>query len=369
MGNRAWVLGGALLAAAGAAQGQYPGQATIDKSSEKVVFFSGSVMLEDGTPPPDTVRIERICAGTTSFEAWTDEKGHFAFKVTPNESDVTTGDASLQGQGPTELGKAMNQTSTQYSMPISSMLRTCQLYAVLAGYRSESVSMAVKSMLDDTRVGPIILHPLSPATALTVSATTLAAPPNARKAFTRGLDDMRIGKWDAASGEFDKAVKTFPKFAAAWYQLGVARQNLNDASGAVAAWQQAVASDPHYVKPLENLTVDADHHGDWADSEKYAHLWLQLDAEDFPGAYLLSAVANARLGKPEEAEHAAREGLRVDKEQKIPRLNYVLGLILLEKKQYAESAKCFRKYLELAPNANDAAIVRQQLPKLEMAGK
>jgi uncharacterized protein HemY len=55
----------------------------------------------------------------------------------------------------------------------------------------------------------------------------------------------------------------------------------------------------------------------------------------------------------------------VDKDQKIPRLNYALGLILMDKKAYAESARCFRKYLELAPNANDAAIVREQLPKLE----
>jgi regulator of sirC expression with transglutaminase-like and TPR domain len=41
----------------------------------------------------------------------------------------------------------------------------------------------------------------------------------------------------------------------------------------------------------------------------------------------------------------------------------------MDKKAYAESAKCFRRYLELAPNASDAAMVRQQLPKLdELAG-
>jgi tetratricopeptide (TPR) repeat protein len=76
-------------------------------------------------------------------------------------------------------------------------------------------------------------------------------------------------------------------------------------------------------------------------------------------------VANARLSRPVEAEKAAREGLRLDKEFRIPRISYVLGLILMDKKEYAESAKCFRKYLELAPNANDAAVVRQQVPKLE----
>ncbi len=57
--------------------------------------------------------------------------------------------------------------------------------------------------------------------------------------------------------------------------------------------------------------------------------------------------------------------LVVDKDQHIPRMNFVLGLILMDKKEYGESAKCFRKYLELAPNANDAAVVRQQLPKIE----
>jgi tetratricopeptide (TPR) repeat protein len=176
---------------------------------------------------------------------------------------------------------------------------------------------------------------------------------------------MRVQKWDAAATEFAKAVKIYPVFAIAWYQLGLARQSQNDAAGAIEAWKEAQKSDARYVKPYENLTVAADRRGDWAESEKYSHLWIQLDPEDFPGAYLFNAVANARLNKVEEAERAARAGLRLDKDQKIPRMNYVLGLILMDKKEYAESAQCFRKYLELAPNANDAAIVRQQLPKLE----
>ncbi len=220
--------------------------------------------------------------------------------------------------------------------------------------------------MDDSRLGTIILHPLSRASSLTVSATTLQAPPNARKAYGKGLEAMRLEKWDAAASEFGKAVKLYPKYAIAWYQLGLARQNKKDAAGAVEAWKEAQASDPlRYVKPYENLTLAADRRGDWAESEKYSHLWIQLDPEDFPGAYLLNAVANARMNKPEDAEKSAREGLRLDKDQKIPRMSYVLGLILMDKKAYAESAKCFRRYLELAPKASDADIVRQQLPDLE----
>ena len=365
MGCRKWVYAGLLWAAVVAARGQNPGQSEIDKSAERVVFFTGNVMLDDGSPPADAVRIEKVCDGRASFEAWTDEKGHFGFKVSPTVNDVSTGDASLPAAQRGELNKAINASSTQYSMPITSALRNCELRAVLSGYRSESVSMALKSTMDSARVGTIVLHPLSRASSLVVSATTLQAPSNARKAYERGLEAMRAEKWDAAAAEFGKAVKVYPKFAVAWYQLGLARQSRNNAAGAVEAWKEAQKSDPRYVKPYENLTLAADRRGDWAESEKYSHLWIQLDPEDFPGAYLFNAVANARLNKPEEAERTAREGLRLDKDQKIPRMSYVLGLILMVKKEYVESAKCFRKYLELAPNANDAAIVRQQLSKLE----
>lgn len=365
MGDGLRILIVLLFTTAGAAHAQNPGQSQIDKSSERVVFFSGNVILEDGAVPPEPVRMERVCDGHSTFEAWTDEKGHFAFKVSPNSSDVSNSDASAQGQGPTEMNKALNASSSMYTMPITSELRNCELRAVLSGYRSESVSMSLKSTLDDARLGTLILHPLSRASSLTVSATTLQAPSAARKSYQKGLEAMRLEKWDVAASEFGKAVKLYPKFAIAWYQLGLARQNRNDAPGALDAWQHAQAADPHYVKPYENLALAADHRGDWTESERYSHLWIQLDPEDFPGAYLLNAVANARLNKPEEAERAAREGVRLDKDQKIARLNYVLGLILMDKKEYAESAACFRKYLELAPNAGDAAIVRQQLPKLE----
>jgi len=330
-----------------------------------MVVFSGNVMLADGSPPADRVSIVRVCDGRTIFETWADENGDFAFKIGARDWKSTDGDASLPTDAPANLSKALNGSSTQYSMPITSMLKDCQLHAVLAGYLSEPVSMAIKSVMDDARVGTIILHPLSPGSALTVSATSLAAPPAAKKAYAKGVEAMRTQKWDAASAEFTKAVKKYPKYAMAWYQLGMARQSLKDDAGAVEAWKQALESDPKYVKPYEALTVTADRRGDWPESEKYSRLWIRLDPEDFPGAYLLDAVAKARLGKPDEAERAAREGLRIDKEQKFARLSYVLGLILMDKNQYAESAKCLRKYLELSPDAGDSAIVRRQLPGIE----
>ena len=95
---------------------------------------------------------------------------------------------------------------------------------------------------------------------------------------------MRARKWDAAVAEFGKAVKIYPQFAIAWYQLGMARQNRNDASGAVEAWKASLKSDSRYIKPYEYLTVAADRRGDWSESEKYSQLWIQLDPERLPRA-------------------------------------------------------------------------------------
>jgi len=341
------------------------GQSSWDiKPTERVVFFSGRVMLDDGTAPADPVRIERVCEGRAQFETWTDLKGRFGFKVTSKASDAESGDASIPGALPADVNKPINGTASQYSMPITSELRNCELRAVLSGYRSENVSMAIKSVMDDARLGTLILHPLSRATTLTVSATTLEAPSNAKKAYEKGLEQLHAQKTELAAAEFAKAVRIFPRFAVAWYHLGNLRENKNDFTGAAEAWKQAQACDPRYVRPLEGLTALADRQGDWTDSEKYSRQWIALDPEDFPAAYLFNAVANAQLNKADEAERAAREGLRVDKEQRLPRLDYVLGLILMDKKQYTESALFFRKYLELAPNAHDAAAVRAQLPKL-----
>ena len=336
-------------------------------STERPVIFTGKVTLEDGSAPATAVTIQKVCGGQASFAALTDTAGHFSFKVGNGGQGTGTADA---GQGSGQAPDLMRPwgSASQYSMPITSGLRDCMLEAVLPGFRSERVNLALRSTLDDTRLGTIILHPVSRAGALTVSATTLKAPPSAKKAFEKGLSNAKAQKWDAALREFGAAVKIYPQFAMAWFEMGVVRQNENDPAGAHDAWKTAFEQDPMYLKPLEGLTVLADRQENWAEAEKYSRAWIQLDPDDFPGAYLFNAIACARQNKMAEAERAARAGLAIDKEHRVPRLSYVLGLILLQKPDLDESAKYFRAYLEMAPNAKDAGAVRQELAKLNQAG-
>jgi len=351
-----------LLVAALSASAQTPPDM---HTTERAVFFSGEVALEDGSKPPEAVLIQRVCKGIARDETWTDSKGRFNFQVSAGGTDASGGD-SAQATPDKDLSRPIGN-STFYSNPVTASLRDCEVQAVLAGFWSERVSIELKNTLDSTRIGRLVLHPTTRGEALTVSATTLAAPPNAKKAYEKGKLAMHDQKLELAAGEFTKAVAAYPKFAAAWFELGVLRQSKNDLAGAAQAWKQALASDAKYVRPYEGLTALAERQQNWADAEKYSHDWLQLDPEDFPAAYLYHAVASARLDKVEQAEHSAREGIRIDKDHKLARLSYVLGLILMQRHEYTESAKCFRTYLELAPNAKDAPMVREELSKLEAA--
>jgi tetratricopeptide (TPR) repeat protein len=356
------ILAALILVAGVPASGQTPNDV---RSTERAVYFSGEVVIEGASTPPDPVLIRRVCKGSVQGETWTDSKGRFSFKVEGGGPDTSADAAQPPARDP-DLGRPFGN-STYYSNPVTTALRDCEVQAVLAGFWSDRVSIALKNTLDDTRIGSIILHPVSHDQALTVSATSLAAPKNAAKAYEKGMLSIREKRWDAAVAELTKAVTAYSAFAAAWFELGVLRQSRNDLAGAVEAWKQALKCDPRYVKPYEGLAAVAERQQNWAELERYSHDWIQLTPEGFPAAYLYCAIAKARLDKVEEAEAAARQGLRLDKERKIARLSYVLGLILMRKQEYGESAKYLRTYLELAPNAKDAAIVRKELTRIEAA--
>ena len=53
---------------------------------QRQIYLSGKVVMEDGTPPPDQVVIERVCNGQPRPEGYTDSKGRFSFALGQNAS-------------------------------------------------------------------------------------------------------------------------------------------------------------------------------------------------------------------------------------------------------------------------------------------
>jgi tetratricopeptide (TPR) repeat protein len=241
----------------------------------------------------------------------------------------------------------------------------CELRASLPGYRSEMVNLAGRRVLDNPDVGTIVLRRVAGAEGTVVSAASLAAPKDARKAYDKGREAGRKDKWEEAQRQFQKAVDVYPKYADAWYELGRCHQHAGNAPEARKAYGQALALDAKYMKPYLALSMLSAQENNWAEAADLSGKALKLDPVSYPEAYYLNAVANLRLNHLPQAENAARQGSQADTAHRVPKLNYLLGMLLADKKEYPAAAEQIRLYLQFAPKAIDAEQVRKQLTEIE----
>jgi tetratricopeptide (TPR) repeat protein len=70
-----------------------------------------------------------------------------------------------------------------------------------------------------------------------------------------GVDDLRAARYEAAVARFENAIRLAPSLLAAKGNLGVARRRLGDVEGALRAYQEALAIDPHDPGILGNLAA------------------------------------------------------------------------------------------------------------------
>ncbi len=344
----------------GTSPSQLPGQTQQPMELQRPMFMSGKVMLDDGTPPSDSVRIERVCGGRVIPEANTDRKGRFSFQMGQNATLMA--DASTSGPG-------MRGMDSQSSNPMGGMrereLFNCELRAQLAGYRSDVVNLANRKFMDNPDVGTIILHRLGNVEGLTISATSLNAPKDAKKLFEKGHEALGKGKLEDAQKHLEKAVELYPKYAAAWYELGMVNERQKNLDAARKAFSQSMASDGKYMNPYDALAQIEARDQKWQDVADITDKMIHLNPVDFPRAYFYNAVAKLNLKKLDEAEKSAKQLVDMDKRHQFPRGEQVLGVILAQKQDYTGAADHIRKFISFAQPGTDVDMAKKQLAELE----
>ncbi|MGC8793068.1 MAG: tetratricopeptide repeat protein, partial [Bryobacteraceae bacterium] len=265
---------------------------------QRPIFLSGRVMLEDGTPPPEPVIIERVCNGQPRPEAYTDSKGRFSFQLGQNTNliaDASVNTAADSFGDPTRRspGAGFGQTRTISERDLIG----CELRAVLPGYRSDVVSLAGRRLMDNPDVGTIVLRRLGKVEGTVISATTLAAPKDARKAYEKGLEAIRKKKLDEARAHLEKAVTLYPQYAVAWYELGRVHQQQNSKEKAREAYGKALEADARFMKPYLQLALLSAQERNWQEVADITDRLLKLDPYDYPQAWFFHSVANFNLRK------------------------------------------------------------------------
>ena len=335
-----------------------------DMQQQRTFFFSGKVMLSDGTPPPDSVVIERVCNGIARPEAYTDSKGRFNFQLGQNSAMMA--DASVGSGDPFGNSGGMGGPMNPRGQGINERdLMGCELRASLAGFRSDIVSLAGRRSLDNPDVGTIILHRLAKVDGFTFSGTTAYAPKDAKKAFDKGREASKKKKWADAEKELTKAVTTYPKVAAAWFELGLVYHQQAKIEEARNAYLESLKADEKFVNPYAPLARIAAGEKKWEDAADYSGKLIRLNPYLSADAYFVSAVANLNLNRLDRAEEHSREAAKMDTQHRNPRINHILAVILAQKQDYAGAAESMRDFLKFAPNAPEAEQIKQQLAEIE----
>jgi tetratricopeptide (TPR) repeat protein len=335
-----------------------PGNLPLDNRGPS--FLTGKVVVDDGTPLTDPALIQSVCQGNIRNEGYTDSKGHFSLDLNSQREAFGSAQETYSPTSP-----MMNRGGNTRRN-----LRDCDLQAVLPGFTSKTVELASKmTEVGTAEVGTIVLHRMAKVEGFTISATSAQAPDKAKKDYQKGREDAAKQKWDAAKEKFSRAVEVYPKYAVAWFELGRVQLQQHDAAGAKASFQHAIQADSRFISPYEELAELALKEKQWTDLAGATEQLVNLNPLSFPQYWYYNAVANYFLQSFDKAEKSANQALTTDVQHRIPKIEYMLGMILVQKKDYQGALAHLRNYVRASPNAADLEVAQKQIAALEKMQK
>ena len=317
--------------------------------------------MEGGEGLPEPVAIERICNGVSRREGYTDFKGQFQIQIGSNVGfqDASEDDPrTMPGLGGTgTLSRSGNRG-------LNSMIG-CEFRAELAGFQSSIVPVRDSGEAFQIEIGTIVLKRLGGVRGATISATTMAAPKQARQAYEKACKAMRENKPDQEQKQLEKAVRIDPQFATAWSMLGDLHQKQNRLEDATEAYTRALSADPQYVNPVFGLAEIAVQEKNWNDVAQFTAQAVKLNPYAFPIVYFFNAAANYNLRRLGPAEESARKYESLDTNHEHPDVRLLLSNLLVLKRDYAGAAQQLRDYLVIVPHPANLEELTKQAKALE----
>ncbi len=304
----------------------------------------GKLTVEGEPLPWEPLLVTLTCDGKVAFTTQSDAKGNFAIY-----NVVLPGALGKQGD-------SQRQMETHFE--------GCIVQGAVPGFHSTSITITHRMLRDQPDIGTITLSRASENAATTVSRTTEKVSPKGLKLFEKARADMLDRNADNAVRDLKKAVETDPEFAEAWLQLGKLQLS-SDPQSARDSFSKALAVDPKFVLPYEQLAVLAAQSGDWKDVLDKTNKVAEVYPEGTPQTWYLNALANYQLGKSNAAEASARKSLALDPRHSIMNTEQLLAVILARKGDFSGALQCLRSSLSYVPPGPNADLLKQQIAQLQ----
>jgi len=163
---------------------------------------------------------------------------------------------------------------------------------------------------------------------------------------------------------FEKAVQMYPRYAVAWFELGRVQLRKSQFEPARRSFEQSIAADSKYANPYRGLAELDTQQKQWESLVKVTDQLLALNPVSFPDAWFRNALGNYYMRNFAAAEKSARQGVKIDENHQFPKLEYLLGVILMQKHDYQEATVHIQNYLHVATQPSDIEDAQKQLAEI-----
>lgn len=189
-------------------------------------------------------------------------------------------------------------------------------------------------------------------------------PKESLEKYKKAVAENEKNNAKAALLLLEEAIKSYPKFAAAYNQAGLILLKHNELDKALIAFSNAVQIQPDYFNAKMNYGFTLLSMKDFQDSEKVMRNVIE-QKNDVPIAHLYLGIALIGQGKTDEAESVLKQAISLKSGEDIAQAHKYLGGIYLKKKRNALAVSELQKYIELSPNAPDVDKIKTTIEDLK----
>jgi len=174
----------------------------------------------------------------------------------------------------------------------------------------------------------------------TVSVDTLRIPDAAMKEMQQFLKEFDAGKLPESVKHLEKALRIYPQWPGAHFNLGQTYARMGDYDKAVPELENAAALDAQMVRPLVSLAMVHCMRKDYAEAEKTARRALELDPVNRDARYFLGRALEAQGRDTIEAVEMLRQST-----EQYPAAHLMLANVYLRRSAVADAVGELRDYL------------------------
>jgi tetratricopeptide (TPR) repeat protein len=347
----------------------------VQTDTDYILFIYGHIGANDATALPQNVSVELVCNQRVRKQVFTSPEGDFTLQFgTPTGPIIDASDDTSS--------RALSTNNNPLTGISRRSLSECELRTSAVGFLTNNLALMGTTPTSSRTldVGNVMIERLAKVKGTTISAVPYKTTESARKAYEKGLAAQKNGKIDDAHKDFEDAVKLNPRYAAAWFRLGIVLEKQNQTDPARDAYSKATAIDPKFLPPYLSLASLALKSQNWTSVLQYTNHVIAVDPLNYgtdntfivdldewnpADAYFYNALANFKLDRFDDSEKSALKAANVDLRDHAPQVHLLLAELFARKQQYSRAISELQTYLQLVPRAPNADAIRTQIANLE----